>query len=104
MGVSLHVLMIEDSEDDAALLVRELQRGNYEVQLERVDESSALESAFEKQNWDLIISDFSMPHFSGTDALRLLRSKGCDKPFIFVSGTIGKKRRSQPSGMALRIT
>ena len=91
MGVSLHVLMIEDSEDDAALLVRELQRGNYEVQLERVDESSALESAFEKQNWDLIISDFSMPHFSGTDALRLLRSKGCDKPFIFVSGTIGEE-------------
>jgi len=91
MGVPLRVLMIEDSEDDAALLVLELQRGNYEVQLERVDEASALESAFEKQTWDLIISDFSMPHFSGTDALKLLRSKGCDKPFIFVSGTIGEE-------------
>jgi two-component system cell cycle sensor histidine kinase/response regulator CckA len=91
MGVALRVLMIEDSEDDAALVIRELQRGDYDVQLERVDEASALESAFEKQNWDLIISDFSMPHFSGTDALKLLRSKGCEKPFIFVSGTIGEE-------------
>jgi signal transduction histidine kinase len=91
MGTPLRVLMIEDSEDDAALLVRELRRGDYDVQLERVDEPSALESAFGKQSWDLIISDFSMPHFSGTDALRLLRSKGCEKPFIFVSGTIGEE-------------
>src|SRR5713226_2752290 len=91
MGIQLRVLMIEDSEDDAALLERELRRGDYDVQLERVDEPSALESAFEKQSWDLIISDFSMPHFSGTDALRLLRSKGCEKPFIFVSGTIGEE-------------
>src|SRR5689334_8390395 len=91
MGAPLRVLMIEDCEDDAALLVRELRRGDYDVQMERVDESSALQSAFERQNWDLVISDFSMPHFSGTDALRLLRSKGCDKPFIFVSGTIGEE-------------
>jgi len=91
MGIPLRVLLIEDSEDDAALLVRELRRGDYEVQLERVDESSALESAVEKQSWDLIISDFSMPHFSGPEALRMLRSKGCEKPFIFVSGTIGEE-------------
>src|SRR5882672_2048946 len=91
MAVPLRVLLIEDSEDDAALLVRELRRGDYDVQLERVDESSALVSAFEKQNWDLIISDFSMPYFSGTEALRMLRSKGCEKPFIFVSGTIGEE-------------
>ena len=91
MGTPLRLLMIEDSEDDAALLVRELRRGDYDVQFERVDESSALESAFQKQSWDLIISDFSMPHFSGTEALKLLRSKGCEKPFIFVSGTIGEE-------------
>jgi two-component system, cell cycle sensor histidine kinase and response regulator CckA len=91
MGIQLRVLMVEDSEDDAALLVRELRRGGYDVQLKRVEESSALESAYEKQIWDVIISDFSMPHFSGTDALRLLRSKGCDRPFIFVSGTMGEE-------------
>jgi len=91
VGVPLRLLLIEDSEDDAALLLRELRRGNFDLQFERVEESAALESAFEKQNWDLIISDFSLPHFSGTDALRLLRSKGCEKPFIFVSGTIGEE-------------
>jgi two-component system, cell cycle sensor histidine kinase and response regulator CckA len=91
MGIPLRLLMIEDSEDDAALLIRELRRGDYDVQFERVDECSALETAFAKQSWDLIISDFSMPHFSGTDALRLLRSKGCEKPLIFVSGTIGEE-------------
>ncbi len=91
MGIPLRLLMIEDSEDDAALLVRELRRGDYDVQMERVDEPSALESAFGKQGWDLIISDFSMPHFSGTEALKLLRSKWCEKPFIFVSGTIGEE-------------
>jgi len=91
MGTPLRVLMIEDSEDDAALLVRELRRGDFDVQFERVDESPALEFAFEKQSWDLIISDFSMPHFSGINALKLLRSKGCEKPFIFVSGTIGEE-------------
>jgi CheY-like chemotaxis protein len=98
MGIPLRLLMIEDSEDDAALIVRELRRGDYDVQMERVDESSALESAVDKQSWDLIISDFSMPHLSGTDALKMLRSKGCDKPFIFVSGTIGE----ETAGAALR--
>jgi CheY-like chemotaxis protein len=97
MGTPLRLLMIEDSEDDAALLVRELRRGDYDVQFERVDESSALESAFQKQSWDLIISDFSMPHFSGTEALKLLRSKGCEKPFIFVSGTIGEESEAPGS-------
>ncbi|HEY2647342.1 MAG TPA: response regulator, partial [Candidatus Acidoferrales bacterium] len=91
MGIALRVLMIEDSEDDAALIIRELRRGNYDVYQERVDDPRALELAYEKQNWDLILSDFSMPHFSGPDALRLLRAKGCEKPFIFISGTIGEE-------------
>jgi two-component system cell cycle sensor histidine kinase/response regulator CckA len=91
MGIPLRVLLIEDSEDDAVLLIRELRRGDYDVQSERVDESSALEAAYQKQSWDLVISDFSMPHFSGTEALKMLRSKGCEKPFIFVSGTIGEE-------------
>jgi two-component system cell cycle sensor histidine kinase/response regulator CckA len=91
MGVPLRVLMIEDSEDDAALLVRELRRGSFDVFFERVDTTAALESALAKQGWDLVISDFSMPHFSGTDALHLLRSKGSELPFIFVSGTIGEE-------------
>jgi two-component system cell cycle sensor histidine kinase/response regulator CckA len=91
MGTPLHVLMIEDSEDDAALLLRELRQGNYDVEFERVDLPDALKTALEARSWDLVVSDFSMPHFSGTDALRLLRATGSDVPFIFVSGTIGEE-------------
>jgi signal transduction histidine kinase len=83
--------MIEDSEDDAALLLRELRRGNYDVAFERVDLPDTLISALDTKDWDLVVSDFSMPHFSGTDALRILRAKRSDVPFIFVSGTMGEE-------------
>jgi len=91
MGTPLRVLMIEDSEDDAALLLRELRRGSYDVVSERVDLPDTLKSALDTKPWDLVISDFSMPHFSGTDALRLLRATGSEVPFIFVSGTMGEE-------------
>ena len=91
MDTSLRLLILEDSEDDAALLVDELQRGGYDVSFERVDTPDALDSALEKKDWDLVISDYSMPHFSGLDALNLLRAKESNLPFIFVSGTIGEE-------------
>src|SRR6267143_1543960 len=91
MGTPLRVLMIEDSEDDAALLLRELKRGSYDVTFERVDLPDTLKSALDTKDWDLVVSDFSMPHFSGTDALRILRAEGSDIPFIFVSGTMGEE-------------
>jgi CheY-like chemotaxis protein len=90
MGIPLRLLIVEDSEDDAALLLRELQRGGYDVAHERVDSPDALISALERQKWDLVVSDHSMPHFTGIDALHILRSKGLRVPFIFVSGTIGE--------------
>jgi two-component system, cell cycle sensor histidine kinase and response regulator CckA len=88
MGVPLRVLIIEDSEDDAALVVRELKQAHYDVFFKRVDTGDALRAALTNQAWDLMISDFSMPLFSGTDALKLVRSTGHDAPFIFVSGTM----------------
>ncbi len=91
MGTPLRLLIVEDSEDDTALLLRELRRGGYEVTHERVDTSSALTSALGSKKWDLVISDHSMPHFNGIDALNILRSKGSRIPFIFVSGTIGEE-------------
>jgi signal transduction histidine kinase len=83
--------MVEDSEDDAALLAREIRRGGYEVTLRRVDSRAGMSEAIEREKWDLVISDYSMPHFSGTDALKLLRAKNSEVPFIFVSGTIGEE-------------
>ncbi|HEY1271396.1 MAG TPA: ATP-binding protein, partial [Terriglobales bacterium] len=90
MSAALRVLIVEDSEDDALLLLRELRRGGYEVTSERVDSAATLLAATASREWDLVICDHSMPNFSGTDALRLLRDKGLEAPFIFVSGTIGE--------------
>jgi len=91
MGIPLRLLIIEDLEDDALLLLREVRRGGYDVIHERVDSPAALAAAVARQQWDLVISDYSMPQFSGTDALSFLREKGFDMPFIFVSGTLGEE-------------
>jgi len=90
VGIPLRVLMVEDSEDDAVLVLRELRRAGYDPLHERVDTAEGLEAAATRQNWDLILGDYNMPHFSGTAALTLLRERGVDAPFIFVSGTIGE--------------
>src|SRR5579872_910086 len=86
----LRVLIVEDSEDDATLLLRELKRGDYNVTSERVETPVAMGAALDRAEWDLVICDYSLPHFSGDDALTLLRTKGSTAPFIFVSGTIGE--------------
>jgi CheY-like chemotaxis protein len=91
MENSMRLLIIEDSEDDAALLVLLLRQAGFEINFERVDSADALAQALNK-NWDIIISDHSMPHFSGTEALKIVRAIDSDVPFIFVSGTIGEDR------------
>jgi putative nucleotidyltransferase with HDIG domain len=91
MGAYLRVLFIEDSEDDARLVLREVQRGGYEVQFERVETADAMLAALKRQAWDLILCDFSLPHFSAPKALELLKASGLDLPFIIVSGTIGEE-------------
>src|SRR5258706_10097999 len=90
LKMKLHALIVEDSEDDAELLVRDLRRSGFEVTFERVDEPAALNSSLDSQTWDIIFCDFSMPHFNGTDALYLMKGKNLEVPFIFVSGTMGE--------------
>src|SRR5713101_2160664 len=89
MGVPLRVLMIEDSEDDAALQLRTLRQGGYEVDFELVASAEGLGRALDKK-WDMIISDYCMPRFSGNEALKIVRARNTEVPFIFVSGTIGE--------------
>ena len=91
MGKPLRVLILEDSEDDALLLLRELQRSGYEVEFERVDTAPEMQSALNQKTWDFILSDFSMPEFNAPKALELLKASGLDLPFIIVSGTIGEE-------------
>jgi len=90
MGAPLRVLIVEDSEDDTQLLVRELRRGGYEVTYQRVATLDRLDDAL-STNWDLIITDYSMPGFNGLSALSAVRGRGLETPFLFVSGTIGEE-------------
>lgn len=86
----LRALIIEDSEDDAALLLRELRRGGYDVDYQRVDTPEAMVAALDSGDWELVISDYVMPRFGGLEALKLLRERDTDLPFILVSGKIGE--------------
>ena len=90
MAQPLRALIIEDSEEDCALLLRRLRQGGYDVSHQRVDTAEALQNLLREDEWDCVISDFSMPGFSGISALKIVREKDPDVPFIFVSGTIGE--------------
>jgi two-component system NtrC family sensor kinase len=91
MREPLRVLMVEDSEDDALLIARELSRAGYEIDFARVDTLEAMNTALVTGEWDLITSDSSMPEFSGVAALTVLKRSQRDVPFIVVSGTIGEE-------------
>jgi two-component system, cell cycle sensor histidine kinase and response regulator CckA len=91
MNIPLRVLLIEDSDNDAALLLRTLRRGGYAVTMERVETAEAMRAALARQAWDLVLSDYSLPRFTGPAALHLLQGEGIDLPFIIVSGTIGEE-------------
>jgi signal transduction histidine kinase len=91
MGRKLRVLIVEDNERDAALLVRELQRGGYDLAFKRVDTQDAMNAAIETQSWDLVVSDYSMPCFSAQAALALVKERALDLPFIIVSGAVGEE-------------
>lgn len=89
--VILKVLIIEDSEDDALLIVRALKKSGYRIEYRQEETGEAMSAALKNEQWHVIISDYSMPHFSGLDALRILKETGQDIPFIIVSGTIGEE-------------
>ena len=90
MTKPLHILIIEDNEDDCLLLLRELRKGGYDPVFERVDTAEAMQQALRQRPWDIIVSDYLMPKFSGLAALSVLHDSGQDLPFIIVSGNIGE--------------
>ncbi|MFQ5794929.1 MAG: HD domain-containing phosphohydrolase [Candidatus Bipolaricaulia bacterium] len=90
MGTPLRVLIVEDSEDDTELLMRELRRNGYDLVFERVDTPEAMNATLDKQSWDIVIADHAMPNFSAPAALTLLQNRGLDLPFIIVSGAISE--------------
>lgn len=91
MTKPLSVLLIEDSEDDALLLERELRLGGYLPALHRIDSAIQLDTALKKTDWDVIITDHNLPGFSSESALRMVHEAELDIPIIIVSGSIGEE-------------
>jgi two-component system, cell cycle sensor histidine kinase and response regulator CckA len=90
VSTPLRVLIVEDLEDDAALILRELRRGGYTPQAERVETAAAMTEALGKKTWDIVISDNTLPRFTASEALKLLQATRLDIPIIIVSGSIGE--------------
>ncbi|MGF1470354.1 MAG: PAS domain S-box protein [Rubrobacteraceae bacterium] len=84
------MLVVEDSEDDARLILHELRRGGYEPDYERVETSEQMRAALEAGEWDVIFSDYRMPRFQASEALAMASEAGSEAPFIIVSGKVGE--------------
>lgn len=89
MTTSLHALIVEDYVGDSELILRELQKAEFDVTHERVENAGEMRSALQEKSWDIILCDFSLPDFDARIALALVREFGLDLPFIVISGTIG---------------
>lgn len=90
MKQAIRLLQVEDSEDDAALVVRLLEGSGYAIDTERIVDAEQMRTALEKGGFDLIISDYRLPQFSAPAALSLFRETDLDIPFIVVSGAVGE--------------
>ena len=90
MKLPLRVLVVEDSEFDAQIMITILRKGGYDVTSNRVENAEALRTALKEQTWHLILADYNLPTFSAPAALEVLKETGLDLPFIIVSGGIGE--------------
>jgi PAS domain S-box-containing protein len=88
--IPIRALVVEDSEGDAVLLALEMRRGDIDFSYLRVETAADMKAALESSAWDVVISDYSLPNFSGPAALRILKESRLDLPFMVVSGTIGE--------------
>jgi signal transduction histidine kinase len=89
-GRPLRVLLVEDSDDDARIVLRELRRGGFDPTSTRVDDAGGLEAAL-TEPWDVVLCDYSLPGFDALRAFAMIRERGLDLPFILVSGTVGEE-------------
>jgi len=92
---SLRVLIIEDSEDDALLIIRELKKGGYKPIYERVKTAAAIKKALQEKQWDIILCDYKMPRFNAPSAIALLKESDIDIPLIVITGKIGEETAAE---------
>ena len=88
--MKIKLLLVEDDETDALLVIRQLKKDGFEIEHVRVKTRPEMEAQLDIGGWDIVISDYSMPGFSGQEALKLFKSRNLDIPFILVSGTVGE--------------
>jgi diguanylate cyclase (GGDEF)-like protein len=88
MEKTIRALLVQNSDDDTQLIVREMRKGGYNVEYQRVDAAVALSKALLEKSWDIVISDFKMANFNGYDALKLFKRASIDCPFLMVSGLV----------------
>jgi DNA-binding NtrC family response regulator len=91
MGIPIRVLLIEDSVDDAVLVLHELMRGGYTPVMERVETEQAMRDMLSGCIWDIIIADYTLPQFNALAALHIFQKSNLDIPFIILSGNIGEE-------------
>lgn len=91
MGKSLRVLIVEDSEDDTALVLETLKERDFHPVYKRVETPEEMIDALRQSQWDVVVSDYTMPHFNALSAMRLIKEAGLDIPFIIVTGSIGEE-------------
>jgi len=92
MGTPLRVLLVEDSDNDAVLVERELRSAWFEPVIQRVETGDTMTAALHEQQWDVVLADYILPQFSAPAAFSLLKVNGLDIPFIIISGSIGEER------------
>ncbi|MDX1810835.1 MAG: EAL domain-containing protein [Gammaproteobacteria bacterium] len=91
MFVRLRVIIIEDNDDDVIIILRELRRGGFEPEHIQIQTTEEFQSALDNADWDIVISDYSLPSFSAPAALKQLKKSGRAIPFIVVSGAVGEE-------------
>src|SRR5436189_5751822 len=87
----ISVLLIEDSQTDADLVIRALRQADYEPKFERVQTAKEMRKALRKGGWDFILSDWVLPDFSGMEVLQMHAKSGGTTPIIILSGRIGEE-------------
>jgi PAS domain S-box-containing protein len=90
MKSQLRLLIVEDSEFDAQMMVSMLRKGGYEVSFQRIETAEQMRAALNEGSWDIILADYNLPEFNALSALAILQQSGLDLPFLIVSGGIGE--------------
>jgi len=102
MPKPLRLLLVEDSERDAALLKLHLRRGGYDASVERVDTTAALDAQLRAAPWDVVVSDFNLPGFDAFAARRIVQESGRGIPFIVLSGDFSPSAIEEMAAAGIR--